>query len=416
MESIRICGGAPLGGTLRVHGAKNAALPILIAAAGIGGRFTLRRCPRIRDVEVVREILSDLGVETRREGDALLVDSRRRHSAPVRPELAASLRASSLFLGALAGAWGRAEVPLPGGCPLSPGLRPLDLHLSAFSDLGLAHDCADSVIRLRGQVRGGTVILRYPSVGATENVILAALGADGPVQLLGAAREPEIVDLAAFLGACGAEISGAGSSRIEIRPAPLHGADYTILPDRIEAVTWLCAAACTGGALTLEELPPALLGPVPGILRRAGCRVEEEPDTIRLEAGPLRAVEPLVTGPWPGFPTDAQPPVMAALCLADGVTLMEETVFACRFRHVPGLVAMGADVELAGRAAAVRGVASLRGARAAVPDLRGGAALLCAALAAEGESLLTNAALLERGYQDLVPTLDALGARVSPAE
>ena len=410
MDCIRIFGGRALRGTIRIHGSKNAALPILTATACIPGLFRLENCPAIRDVEVTREILAGLNIESRWSSEALLVDSRGVRLSPVSPLLAGQLRASSLFLGALTGRFGLAEIPLPGGCVL--GARPLDLHLSALSALGADLDCAEGLLRCKGPLRGGTAVLRYPSVGATENTMLAALGAAAPVRILGAAREPEIVALADFLRACGAEISGAGSSAIEIRPAALQAADCRILPDRMEAVTWLCAAACTGGSLSLTELRPDQLEPVLTILRRAGCEIRMEADRVVLRAGALRSVGPLVTGPWPAFPTDAQPPLLAALTRAEGITVFEETVFERRFRHVPGLLAMGADIELAGRLARIRGVEHLHGARVEAPDLRGGAALLCAALAAEGESLLTNAALLERGYQDLIPSLRAVGAEL----
>ena len=412
MQSIHIVGGRPLCGEVRLHGAKNAALPILTAAVGISGVFTLRNCPRIRDVEATREILGDLGVESAWEGDALRVDSRGRHNAVLRPELAAATRTSSLLLGALTGAWGHAEVPFPGGCVLGLGLRPLDLHLEAFAALGIRHSSEGCRVRCDGRPAGGTVVLPYPSVGATENVLLAALGASGPVQLIGAAREPEIRDLAAFLNACGAEITGAGSSRIRIWPAPLHGADYSILPDRMEAVTWLCAAACAGGRVTLDA-GPETFRPVLEVLRRAGCKITEAPDRLTLESGRLRAPGSLKTGPYPAFPTDAQPLIMAAMARAEGVTVLEETVFKNRFFHVDALRAMGADIEVAGSTARIRGVRALHGAEVEATDLRGGAAMVCAALGAEGESRIRRADLLSRGYAELPQTLRRLGAEIA---
>lgn len=410
LETLHIIGGHPLSGTVEIHGGKNAALPILAAAAAIPGRFVLHSCPDIRDVEITREILSLLGVSSRRNDGDLCLDSTGLRPAAIPPALAGRLRSSVLFLGALLTSTGAAVIPLPGGCVL--GARPLDLHLSALEALGAETDTHAGGVSCRGRLRGGTVILRYPSVGATENLLLAALRAEGPVRILGAAKEPEIVDLAAFLSACGAEIAGAGSPCVTVRPGKLHGAEHRILPDRMEAATWLCAAACAGGSLTLTGLRPDQLKPVSMLLRTAGCEITEATDRMTIAAGPLRAVPPIVTGPYPAFPTDAQAPMMAALLRAAGTTVIEETVFEDRFRHVPALRAMGGEIETAGRLARIRGVKRLHGAAVRATDLRGAAAMLCAALGAEGETTITNAELLDRGYQDLTLHLNRLGAAV----
>ena len=361
-------------------------------------------------MEITRQLLAGLGAESHWEDDRLLVDSTGCRGSRLDPGLAGQLRSSSLFLGALLCAGRTAEIPLPGGCVI--GARPLDLHLQALRTLGAETACTEGNLCCTGPLEGGTAILRFPSVGATENLMLAALSARGPVRILGAAREPEIADLAAFLNRCGARITGAGTPRITIEPAPLHGCIHTVLPDRIEAATWLCAAACTGGALTLNGAIPDHLRPVLRVLSRAGCLLTEDEAGLHIQAGPLRAVGPIVTGPYPAFPTDAQAPIMAALACAAGTTVLEETVFEDRFRHVPALRRLGAEIELAGRLARIRGVGRLYGAELRATDLRGGAAMLCAALGAEGESLLTNASLLERGYQDLIPTLARLGAEI----
>ena len=411
LETIHITGGRPLRGTLAVQGSKNAVLPILAATAAIPGRFALSNCPPIRDVAVTCALLEGLGLAVAQQGNRLFLDS----SAPVRtaPDaaLAAKLRSSVLLLGALLARNGAAEIPLPGGCVL--GARPLDLHLRALEGLGVRVRCEGGRLLCRGRPRGGTVLLRYPSVGATENLILAALGAAGSVQILGAAQEPEIQDLADFLNACGASVCGAGTACVRITPVPLHGASHRILPDRIEAATWLCAAAATDGLVTLTELCPDQLRPILDLLRRAGCRLSEHGDRVTLRGGPLRAVGPVVTGPYPAFPTDAQAPVMAALLRAEGVSCFEETVFEARFRHVPALRAMGAEIELTGRRANVRGVRSLRGASVAATDLRGAAAMVIAALTAKGESQITQAWHLDRGYGHFTERLHALGAEVS---
>ncbi len=409
MERIRIVGGRPLRGTVRIHGGKNAALPILAATAAIRGRFLLRNCPRILDVEVTRALLEGLGVQSRWEGDSLLVQNPGASGHRPEPDLAGRLRASVLLMGALLSARGEAQIPLPGGCVL--GARPLDLHVSSLRQLGVEIRAEHGALCCRGRPEGGTVFLRYPSVGATENLLLAALGASGPVRILGAAAEPEIGELAAFLRACGAEVRGIGTHCLTLTPGPLHGAEYRIEPDRMETATYLCAAACAGGEITLENTAPDRLVPVLDCLKKAGCAIRAEGGRLWLRGPALRGVGPVVTGPYPAFPTDAQAPVTAALLKAAGVSVIEETVFEDRFRHVPALRAMGAQIELAGRTARILGVEALHGAAVTATDLRGGAAMLIAALGAEGETLLGGAELLERGYQDLTASLRALGAQ-----
>ena len=411
LDTIYITGGRPLAGTLAVQGSKNAVLPILAATAAIPGRFVLRSCPAIRDVCVTRSLLEGLGLMTAEADGTISVDSRGPVRAAPDPALAGMLRSSVLLLGALLARLGEADIPLPGGCEL--GGRPLDLHVTALERLGVRVCCEQGRLLCRGRPEGGTVILPYPSVGATENLLLAALGATGPVRLIGAAREPEICDLADFLRACGASIQGAGTPCVQIAPAPLHGAAHRILPDRMEAATWLCAAAATGGALTLTELRPEQLCPVLDVLRRAGCDVRADGTRLTLRAGPLRSPGAVITGPHPAFPTDAQATLMAALLRASGLTLFEETVFSDRFRHVPALRAMGARIETSGDLARVHGVRVLHGAAVRATDLRGGAAMVIAALAAEGDSVIRDAWHLDRGYSHFVERLRQLGATAS---
>lgn len=409
MDTIYINGGRPLRGTLAVQGSKNAALPLLAAAAAVPGKTVLLHCPPIRDVAVTRALLHGLGVPSRQSGDRLELDASDVGTAPD-AALAGQLRSSVLLLGALLSRHGHAEIPLPGGCVL--GARPLDLHLSGLEALGVRVLCEDGVLHCQGRPTGGTVHLPYPSVGATENLMLAALGASGPVCICGAAKEPEIRDLAVFLNACGANITGAGSDCVRMTPAPLHGASHRVLPDRIEAATWLCAAAATGGCLTLTELRPAHLRPVLELLSRAGCEITQTETTLTLRAGALTSPGTVVTGPYPAFPTDAQAPMMAALLLAEGITQFEETVFENRFRHVCALRALGASIDCTGRIASVRGVKALHGAAMSATDLRGAAAMVCAALSAQGESRITQAWHLDRGYGDLIRRLRTLGADV----
>ena len=413
LDMIRVKGGSPLRGTIRIHGAKNDALPILAATAAIRGRFILHNCPAILDIEIMRRILRELQISTVRRGSDLLVDSTQMQYAPVSPGLGGRLRASVLFLGALLASCGEAEIPSPGGDCF--GQRPINYHIDAMRALGAVPEDGGRFRAAGGRLHGATVELPFPSVGATENILLAAVGADRPVRLIGAAREPEIESLAAFLTACGAEIRGIGTSCLTVHPGQRHGAEHTILPDRMETATYLCAAAATGGRIRLANTLPQLCAPVLAALRAAGCEVRTAEHTITISAERLHAIPPIVTAPYPGFPTDAQPLLTAALLRAEGVTVIEERVFDSRFRHIPALISMGADLETAGSLLKIRGVSRLHGAEAEVTDLRGGAAMLIAALAAEGESLLTNTRVLERGYEALAANLRSLGAEIAEA-
>ncbi len=410
MQTILIQGGRPLSGTLAIHGSKNAALPVLTAAAAVPGLHRIENCPDIRDVHTTLEILTYLGASAALKDGTAYLDTRALVSAPVPRALACRMRSSVLFLGALLARFGRAEVPSPGGCVL--GLRPLDQHLSGLARLGV--DCQDREGRMcaEGKPTGGTVILRCPSVGATENLLLCALGASGPVQILGAAKEPEIVCLAAYLRACGAKIRGDGTSVLTIEPAELHSGEGRICPDRMEAATYLCAAAACGGSVTLTDLCPQDLEQVTGTLSKAGCAITPTETSLTIRAGALQSPGMVVTGPHPAFPTDAQAPVMAALLRAEGTTLFHETVFENRFRHVKALKDLGGEIRVQGQLASVRGVQALSGARMEGTDLRGAAAMVVGALGAEGTSVLTQAQHLERGYADLVPGLRALGAQI----
>ncbi len=410
MEYLRIVGGRPLNGTLTVQGSKNAVLPILAAALLTKDRCLLTGCPDISDVHTALVILQTLGCSASFSDGSVTLDAAA-CSGRIPPRLAADMRASVIFLGALLARNGEAEVPLPGGCVL--GLRPLDLHLKGLQALGVRVTCAEDWIFCRGPVHGGTVLLRYPSVGATENLILAGCAAKTPVTILGAAREPEIEALADFLNACGAEVRGAGSSRIRIMKGPQHGCRYAVPTDRIAAATWLCAAAACPGQIRLRHVVPSELKPVLSVLRDAGCEIEIGEQEIFMKAGPLRAVRPIVTGPYPAFPTDVQAPMMAALLKAEGTTVFDETVFENRFRHVPALVRLGADIRVCGRIASVRGVRMLLGCEMEATDLRGGAAMLIAALSAEGESRILQTQHLRRGYAQLCQTVNSLGGKAA---
>lgn len=414
MSFYEICGGRPLRGELRVQGAKNSALPILAAALLAPGQSVIRNCPDLSDVTAALEILRLLGCRTVREGDAVLIDASQLTGCGIPDRLMREMRSSVIFLGALLARLGRAELSYPGGCELGP--RPIDLHLAALRGLGA--EITEEQGRLtctQGQgLAGRELCLSIPSVGATENAMLAACGARGLTTIVGAAREPEIVDLQGFLRAIGAKVHGAGSSVITVEGGvPLHGGNYAVMGDRIVAATYLAAAASAGGTVEVTGVDYRHLSTVSAVLREAGCDVQSGAESIRLRRdGPLQGVRPVRTAPYPGFPTDAQAPLMAALTRGKGCTVFVENIFESRYRHVDELSRMGADIRVEGRVAVVYGVPRLHGAQVRATDLRGGAALAVAALGAEGRSELTGVHHIDRGYQSLEGDLSRLGAEI----
>lgn len=416
MGTYRICGGTPLRGALRIHGAKNSVLPILAATLATGQTSVLHNCPEISDVEVAAKILRSLGCRVSRAGESLTVDASSADSCRIPTELMQKMRAGVLFLGALLSRFGEAEVSLPGGCRL--GKRPIDLHLSGLARLGAqVHFEEERIVCTAKKLQGATIALAYPSVGATENLLLAALGCAGETVLCNAAREPEIADLAGFLRACGAKITTDGGSVWRVKGGEkLRGAEYRIMPDRMEAATYLFAAAATRGELTLLEAEETHLGAVLELLRRCGCEIRAAEKQISLRCERLIAPGAVKTAPYDGFPTDAQAPAMAALATAAGVTVFEETVFSSRFAHTRALCAMGADIRVGTRCAVVRGVEQLHGARVEATDLRGGAAAVIAALSAQGESIVEQTEHILRGYADFVPMLQSCGAKITTEE
>lgn len=413
MGHLIIEGGRPLSGAVRVHGAKNSVLPILAAALLPRGESVIHNCPDLTDVTAAVEILRALGCRVRRSGTTLTVDAPAElgHTVPDGPM--GRMRASVLFLGALLGRTGRAAACWPGGCAL--GARPIDLHLRAFRALGAeVREDGDRLVCAAAALHGRRICFPFPSVGATEDAMLAAVGAQGVTILENAAREPELVDLQGFLRALGAEVAGAGTERIVVCGGrPLRPGTYTVMADRIVAATYAAALAATGGAGALLGTDGTGWAPMCDTLARAGCTVRRAPDRVELAAPPrLHGIGPIETGPWPGFPTDAQPLLTAALAAGEGETLLTETVFDRRFGYVAGLRAMGADIALDGRTARIRGVGALHGADVTAGDLRGGAALTVAALAAGGGSTVRGLAHIERGYASLAADLSALGGRI----
>ena len=414
MSEFIIRGGRRLRGALTVHGAKNGVLPILAASYLTDGSCTLRNCPDLSDVRLCGAILRGLGARVQRCGGALLVDAAGACGSCIPAAEMREMRSSIVFLGALLAKVGRATLCAPGGCDLGP--RPIDLHLYAMTQLGAEIQCADGVLYCTapGGLRGAEIRLPFPSVGATENALIASVTARGETRIFGAAREPEIDDLARFLNRCGARVSGIGTDTLEIAGVRrLHGASHTVLPDRIEAATYLTAAAMTGGDVLLRRMNPAHLRPVLDCLQDAGCDVRVSAHAVRLRAPQrLTSFPPVRTAPYPGFPTDAQALLMAAAAAARGTSTFEETVFSDRFRHVPALRRMGADIRTDGAHAAVYGVPQLHGAAVQATDLRGGAAMILAGLAADGVTTVADDGHIDRGYEKIECVLQSLGADI----
>ena len=411
MEAYHISGCRPLRGEIAIHGAKNSVLPILAATVAVSGRCTLTNCPAISDVETALEILRHLGCEAERCGATVTVDSTGASRFDIPCCLMRRMRAAVIFLGALLARFGKAVITLPGGCVL--GARPIDLHLAGLRRMGAQiEERGEQIICELPAPAPCTIALGFPSVGATENLLLAALRCDGETVLCNAAKEPEIGDLAGFLRACGADVRD-DDGILRVRGGKLlHGCTYPVMPDRMEAATYLIAAAATRGEVLLTGLCPAHLTAVTDVLRQAGCELAVEDRSIALRAPRLYAVSPIRTAPYPGFPTDAQAPMMAAMAVAEGVSAFEETIFENRLRHVPALQKMGAHILAGETHAVVTGVPALYGAEVEATDLRGGAAMVIGALCAQGESKITGIAHIERGYSDFVPLLQGCGAAI----
>ena len=414
MSAYLVEGGNRLQGTAWVHGAKNSVLPILAATILCPGESVVHNCPDLSDVRASIAILEHLGCRVERAGDTVTVDASALTGRDVPDALMREMRSSVIFLGAILARLGEAIMSFPGGCELGP--RPIDLHLAAIRSLGaqVREQGGELHCSAAGGLAGCEITFSIPSVGATENAMLCACGAEGVTVICNAAREPEIVDLQAFLRALGADVRGAGTSVITVRgKKPLHGGEHTVMPDRIVAATLLTAVAAAGGEAELLGTDYRQLSTVTAVLTEAGCRIRSGSDSIHIcREAPLRGVRPIRTAPYPGFPTDAQPPVMAALCQGTGTTVFVENMFESRYRHVDELSRMGADIRVEGKVAVVCGVERLHGAALQAADLRGGAALVVAALGAEGRSEITGLHHMDRGYYGLEDTLRGLGADI----
>ncbi|WP_290584643.1 UDP-N-acetylglucosamine 1-carboxyvinyltransferase [Alicyclobacillus sp.] len=412
MEAFEIHGGKSLHGETAVYGAKNAVLPILAATVMVEDTCVLEGVPELEDVRVMVEILTTLGARVTRAGDRIEVDAAPIRKTDVPPELMRRMRSSVFLMGPLLGRFGEVRVSKPGGCVI--GQRPIDFHLRGMRALGATIDEKHGFIRCTANRLYGTQItLDFPSVGATENLIMAAVLADGVTVIENAAREPEIVDLARFLNRCGAQVEGAGESRVVVTGVHrLHGTSHRVIPDRIVAGTMLIAAVATRGRVTVTGAEPQHLGALIGKLREMGARVELDHDIITVECSRTPQAVDIRTAPYPGFPTDLQAPMMALLTTAEGTSVIRESVFEARYKHVNELMRMGADISVDLRTAVVRGVPRLSGALVEATDLRGGAALIVAGLAAEGFTRVEGLHHIDRGYQQIDVYLRDLGADV----
>lgn len=406
--------GGPLQGSVRVAGAKNSALKLMAATVLAEGEHVLRNVPRIADVDTMCDLLESMGLEVDRGDGHVLVVRRPRQIVPEAPyELVERMRASIVVLGPLLASLGQAHVAMPGGDDL--GSRPIDLHLQGLEQLGATFSFAHGTIEARSDgLMGTAILLEFPSVGATENILMAAVKAKGKTVVENAAREPEIADLAAFLNRMGACIVGAGTSTLEIEGVEeLSPVEHEVMPDRVEAATFLAAVGIAGGEVVLEGARPDHMDMLVQKLGEMGVRTSPTGEGIWASSPRrLRSVD-VSTLPYPGVATDYKPLLVAMLSVADGVGIVTENVYADRFRYVGELVRMGADIRVQGHHAVVRGVERLSGARIKAPDIRAGAALVLAGLAADGETVVSDASHVERGYEDLAGKLSLLGADVS---
>jgi UDP-N-acetylglucosamine 1-carboxyvinyltransferase len=412
MDKIVIAGGKRLQGDVRVSGAKNAALPILASVILGGGECTVTNVPRVMDVVTMGKLLGMLGAAVKTEGNRVVMsmDALRSSEAPY--DLVRTMRASVVVLGPLLARWGEATVSLPGGCAI--GSRPVNLHLAGLEKLGATVTVEHGYIRAKAsRLKGGRICLDFPTVTGTENLMMAACLADGTTVIENAAREPEIMDLAAFLVKRGARIAGAGADMITIEGVKeLRGADHEVIPDRIEAGTYLAAAAITGGDVCVKDCRPQHLEAVTAKLREAGADVTESKESVRLKASKRLTSVDVKTYPYPGFATDMQAQMMALMCVAQGTSVITESVFESRFIHVPELQRMGAAIKVDGSHAVVTGTATLSGAPVMASDLRASAGLIVAGLAAEGETEIARVYHLDRGYERIEEKLSGLGARI----
>lgn len=418
LESYEIEGGIPLRGEYRVRGAKNSALPILAATVCRGAVYEIYDCPRIGDVFAMEEILRSMGAVMRWEKDCIVVDSRGITKTSVPKELMAEMRSSVFLMGSLLARSDEAVIYRPGGCNI--GKRPIDIHISGLEQLGFEVTVEGEEVSCRGQCRGGKITLPYPSVGATENLMMAALAGKGDTIIENCAIEPEIEDLQGFLRTCGFQVYGAGTDTIFIKGA--RGVSlcarpqevmYFILEDRIEAATYMAAVLGSGGRAVFRNIREKYISEILKCFERMGAAVRTYENTIEVwSCGRLKSPGMIITQPYPGFPTDCQPQLLTLSTMAKGLTTIREEVFESRFTHKNDLVKMGADIEICGKNAIIKGVKTLQGKEVEAKDLRGGAALVIAGLMAEGKTVVNNAFHIQRGYEDFEKGIKDLGGLI----
>lgn len=415
MQKLIINGGKKLYGEINIQGAKNAVLPILAAAVLCKGDIVLHNCPRLSDVYSAMRILSSLGCSAIFEnGNTICINTDNISSSEISDRLMREMRSSIFFLGALIGRTGDCKISLPGGCDI--GQRPIDIHIAALKKMGAKVEeyHGEIICRSDKKLHGAKISLSFPSVGATENIILAAVLAKGRTEITNAAREPEIVCLADFLNQCGADIRGAGTDTVIIDgKKELNGCEFTVMPDRIAAATYLACTACAGGELIVRNCCPEHLDSVLSVFEQLGCDISTTDNSIYFSSEyPLNSVDMVRTMVYPGFPTDCQAFVMSAVCKAKGTTVFVENIFENRYRHAEELRRMGANIRAEGRVAVVEGVKRLYGAKVTAPDLRGGAGLVAAALSAEGITEISQICYIDRGYEDIEKVLQSVGADI----
>ncbi|MBU5677297.1 UDP-N-acetylglucosamine 1-carboxyvinyltransferase [Alkaliphilus sp. MSJ-5] len=413
MSKLIIDGGNRIGGEVRVGGAKNSVLPILAATVLNGGINVVHDIPKLLDVDIMEKILTSLGCSVKRENGTIVVNSKELTNYEIPEELVREMRSSIIFLGAMLSRCGKVKISYPGGCEIGP--RPIDLHLKSLREMGAKIEERHGFLTCEAtKLRGSDIQLDFPSVGATENIMLAAIFAKGTTVIRNAAREPEIIDLENFLNAMGAKVSGAGTATIRIEGVEkLYDVEHNIIPDRIVAGTYLIATAITKGEIVLKNVIHEHLQSTLYKLRESGCIVQIYNHSLKLIAPKeIKAVESIRTLPYPGYPTDMQAQMMSLMTLSDGITIVTENIFENRYKHANELVRMGANIKVDGRIAIVKGVAKLSGATVVAQDLRGGAALIVAGLAAEGTTIVENIKHVERGYENIHEVLGTLGARI----
>ncbi len=415
MGKYVISGNHKLKGNLRVNGSKNAALPILVATILNGSISVINNCPDIADTKTAIDILKSIGCTIERFDKTVIVNSSDISKKEIPRELVKKMRSSIIFLGPMLARFGEVKIYQPGGCEL--GKRPIDLHISALKKMGAEIDeNDDSIICRCEKLKGCEIKLNFPSVGATQNIILAGVFADGITKISNCAKEPEVSDLCNFLVKCGAKIDGIGTSEITITGVEkLKPVQYTIIPDRIEAGTYLIATAGAGGKITLENIIYEHIAPIVDILKKMGCKIKRDKSTITLKS-PKRLINvPFIkTLPYPDLPTDIQPQLTALSTIAKGICFFDETIFENRTAHIPELIKMGADIDQkSNHEFVVKGVEKLYGADVSAKDLRGGAALIIAGLCADGITTIDNTGYVERGYENIVENLINLGANIS---